>query len=73
MERPFRLHFWPAACIFLAVAVFFLWQEHRAHILGILPYALLLLCLLSHRLMHHRHDHHDYHSGGDGGREGGRS
>jgi len=33
---------------FLAIAVFFLWSEHRAHLLGILPFALLLLCPLLH-------------------------
>jgi hypothetical protein len=38
---------------FLAVAAFFLLSEHRAHALGILPYALVLLCLLLH-LWHHR-------------------
>ena len=29
---------------FAAIAGFFLWEEHKAHILGALPYALLLLC-----------------------------
>ncbi len=38
---------------FLAVAAFFLLSEHRAHALGVLPYALVLLCLLLH-LWHHR-------------------
>jgi hypothetical protein len=32
--------------VFLAVAVFFLWTEHRAHFLGALPYAIVLLCPL---------------------------
>jgi len=44
---------------FLAVAAFFLWTEHRAHLLGILPYVLLLLCPLLHFL-----------HGGHGGRGG---
>jgi hypothetical protein len=44
-------------CLFLAIAVFFLWQEHRAHILGFLPYALLLACPLIHLFMHHGHGH----------------
>jgi Protein of unknown function (DUF2933) len=49
---------------FAAIAVFFLWEEHKAHILGILPYALFLLCPLLH-LFHGGHggddrpkDHH---------------
>jgi Protein of unknown function (DUF2933) len=28
---------------FAAIALFFLWEEHKAHILDVLPYALLLL------------------------------
>jgi hypothetical protein len=38
-------------CIFLAIAAFFLWEEHRAHVLGLLPY--LLLAGLSHRASLH--------------------
>ena len=40
---------------FLAVAAFFLMTEHRAHVLGALPYVLFLLCPLLHLLMHGRH------------------
>ena len=32
--------------VFLAIAAFFLITEHKAHLFGILPYALLLLSLL---------------------------
>lgn len=42
-------------CLFLAVAIFLLWEEHRAHIFGALPYALVLFCLLIHRFMHQGH------------------
>ena len=42
---------------FLAIAAFFLWEEHKAHILGVLPYALLLLCPLMH-LFHGGHGGH---------------
>jgi hypothetical protein len=47
--------------VFLAIALFFLWEEHRAHLLGALPWVLLLSCPLMHRFMHrgHRLDHHD--------------
>jgi Protein of unknown function (DUF2933) len=43
------------------VATYFLWTEHRAHLLGLLSYALLLACPLMHVFMHHgpgRHGHH---------------
>jgi hypothetical protein len=40
---------------FLAVAAFFLITEHRAHVLGALPYVLFLLCPILHLLMHGRH------------------
>ena len=41
--------------VFVAIALFFLWQEHRAHLLGALPWLLLLACPLMHVLMHRRH------------------
>tara|TARA_R110001606_G_scaffold265329_1_gene414382 strand:- start:93 stop:335 length:243 start_codon:yes stop_codon:yes gene_type:complete len=41
---------------FLAVAGFFLWQEHEAHIIGYLPLILLLgLCGGMHFFMHGGH------------------
>ena len=42
---------------FAAIALFFLWTEHRAHLLGVLPYLLVLSCPLMH-LFHHGHGHH---------------
>ncbi len=44
---------------FLLVAAYFLFTEHQAHVLGALPYLLLLACPLMH-LFHHRggHGHH---------------
>jgi hypothetical protein len=53
---------------FLGIAGFFLWQEHRAHLLGFLPYLLLLACPLMHVFMHHGHGGHDGH--GDHGSKG---
>lgn len=38
---------------FLGVAGFFLVTEHRAHLLGFLPFVLVLACPLMH-LFHHR-------------------
>jgi type II secretory pathway component PulF len=44
---------------FLAIAAFYLITEHTAHLFGILPYALLLLCPFLHLFMHGGHgDHH---------------
>lgn len=42
---------------FLIVAAFFLWTEHRAHLLGILPYLLVLACPLMHLFHGHGHRH----------------
>lgn len=54
---------------FLAVAAFFLWTEHRAHLLGFLPYLLVLACPLMH-LFHHgghgRTPHRQSAEGADG-------
>lgn len=47
---------------FAAIAGFFLWEEHKAHLLGALPYVLLLLC----PLMHLFHGGHGGHGDGDG-------
>jgi len=43
---------------FLAIVAFFLWEEHKAHFLGALPYVLLLLCPLLHVFMHGGHGSH---------------
>lgn len=48
---------------FLAIAAFFLIAEHRAHILGILPWLLLLACVVLHLFMHGGHGGHQ--DGGD--------
>jgi hypothetical protein len=42
---------------FAAIAAFFLWTEHRAHLLGALPYLIFLLCPLLH-LFHRGHGGH---------------
>ena len=46
-----------AFCVFLAVALFYLVAEHRAHLLGWLPYGIFLLCPLMHLFMHRSHPH----------------
>lgn len=51
---------------FLAIAAFFLFTEHRAHLFGVLPYLLLLACPLMHLFMHHGHgageSNHQHHA-----------
>ena len=51
---------------FALMAVVLLWQEHRAHVLGVIPYLILFSCPLMHLLHRRRHgygghsreDHH---------------
>lgn len=58
MHDRFRIPWSLGFCVLAAIAAFFLWEEHRAHILGVLPYALLLLCPVMHFLMHRGHGGH---------------
>lgn len=46
---------------FLAIALFLLLSEHRAHALGFLPFLLLLACPLLHVFMHSGHGGHGGH------------
>lgn len=46
---------------FLAIAAFYLITEHRAHVLGALPFLLLLACPLMHLFMHHGEGEHGAH------------
>ncbi len=58
---PFWRSRFGIGCLVMAgVAVWFLWAEHRAHLLGALPYLFLLACPLMHVFMHHGHhgNHH---------------
>jgi hypothetical protein len=57
-RSPFRLPLWLGFIGFLAIAVFFLWTEHRAHLLGALPFVLVLLCPALHLFMHGGHGSH---------------
>ena len=56
---------WPQATlvVFLAVAGFFLLAEHKAHVLGYLPFVILLLCPLMHIFMHKGHGKHGSNDG----------
>ena len=66
-NKTFRLPIWLGACLFGAIALFFLWEEHSAHILGAIPYLLLLACPFMHLLMHRgHHGHHEASSAHEG-------
>lgn len=66
--RPrIRIPLWLGLCLFLAIALFFLLEEHRAHILGAVPYVLLLLCPIIHMLMHRHHGPHGQKPGENAG------
>ena len=56
-DKPFRIPWWLGLCLFMAAAVFMLWEEHEAHIMGALPYLILLACPLIHLFMHRGHGH----------------
>ena len=70
---PFRIPFWLGVCLFAAIAVFFLWEEHKAHILGALPWLILLACPLIHFFMHRNHGHGGAHGEGRDHESGGGS
>jgi len=53
--------------VLAAVAGWFLWAEHRAHLLGALPYLFLLACPLMHVFMHRGHHGHHHHGSGTPG------
>lgn len=47
---------------FILIIAYFLWMEHRAHViefLPYLPYLLLAACPLMHIFMHGGHGHHN--------------
>lgn len=59
-----------ALVVFIAIAGYFLWTEHRAHLIGALswlPWLLVLACPLMHLFMHGGHgghgDHGDHKNG----------
>jgi hypothetical protein len=61
---PSRWLFNLVLAAFLAIAAFYLYAEHQAHLMGALPWLLLLACPLMHMFMHrgnhgHGHKHRD--------------
>lgn len=43
--------------VFLAIAGYFLWTEHQAHVIQFLPWILVLGCVGMHFFMHGGHGH----------------
>ena len=56
-RETMRIPAWLGVSLFLAITAFFLFEEHRPHVLGAVPYVLLLLCPIIHLFMHR--GHHD--------------
>ena len=58
MDRRFKI----TLAIFAVIALFLLWGEHKVHLLGALPWLILLACPFMHLFMHGGHDGHGSHS-----------
>ena len=55
---------WPIFLI-LSIVGFYLVTEHTAHLLGVLPWLILLACPFIHIFMHRGHGQHDHASHND--------
>lgn len=60
-----KLPFWRSPvglllCGFLAVAAVLLLLEHQAHVLGLWPLLIVLVCVGMHFFMHRGHGGHDH-------------
>jgi hypothetical protein len=62
-QPALQIPLWVALCVSLAIATSFLWDQHRAHILGAVPYLLILACPFMHLFMHRGHGGHGGHGG----------
>lgn len=60
--RGFMTRHTAGVLMLMGIAAFYLLTEHRAHVMGLLPWALLALCPLMHLFMHRGHESpHDSH------------
>lgn len=56
--RALMTRHWLVFAAFAAIGGYFLWAEHRAHLMALgnwLPWILIALCPLMHLFMHHGH------------------
>ncbi len=58
--------------VFAAIAAFYLWTEHRAHLLGVAPFLIFLICPLMHLFMHGGHGDHGSKEGPSDADKGGK-
>ena len=69
MDKRFKI----TLAIFAVIALVLLWGEHKVHLLGALPWLILLACPFIHMFMHGGHgshgghNHHDQPEGKSGG------
>ena len=56
----FNRRYWITLSVFCVIALMLLWGEHKVHILGALPWLILLLCPLMHIFMHGGHGKHQH-------------
>ncbi len=80
-DSPPQQSFWRSRAFlvflgFAAIALVMSWEEHKAHILGALPFLFLLACPFMHVFMHGGHGHDDHRppqGGPSDARNGGKS
>ncbi len=56
---------------FILIIAYFLWMEHRAHVIEFLPFILLAACPLMHFFMHGKHGNHHASHGNEKSKKGG--
>lgn len=56
----FNRRYWITLSVLGVIALVLLWGEHKVHILGALPWLILLLCPLMHIFMHGGHGKHQH-------------
>lgn len=64
---------WFAITIFAIGGGYYLWAQHRAHVLQFLPLGIFLLCPLMHLFGGHGHDHGERSRDHEGSKNGGKS
>lgn len=58
MDKRFKI----TLGIFAVIALVLLWGEHKVHLLGALPWLILLACPFIHMFMHGGHGSHGGHN-----------